>query len=140
MEAFSHLLQTRPLIFFHMISALSALALGIVILTRRKGTTSHRALGWMWVLLMASAAVTSALIRDYRMPNLWGFTPIHGFTVLTAVSLPYAIWNARRGNITAHRNTMRRIYIGGCVIAGVFTLLPGRFLGSVLWHSLGLAA
>ena len=27
----------------------------------------------------------------------------------------------------------RGIYIGGCVVAGLFTLLPGRFLGSLLW-------
>lgn len=140
MDAFAHLLQTRPLIFFHMISALTALALGVVILARGKGTTSHRALGWAWVLVMGTAAVTSAFIRDYHLPNLWGFTPIHGFTLLTGVMLPYAIWNARRGNIAAHRTTMRRLYAGGCVIAGIFTLLPGRFLGRVLWNSLGLVA
>ena len=28
---------------------------------------------------------------------------------------------------------MQRLYIGACVIAGLFTLLPGRFLGSLLW-------
>jgi len=34
---------------------------------------------------------------------------------------------------------MRKIYIGGCAVAGVFTLIPGRFLGNLLWHqALGL--
>jgi uncharacterized membrane protein len=34
---------------------------------------------------------------------------------------------------------MRGLYIGGCVVAGLFTLLPGRFLGDMLWrHTLGL--
>jgi uncharacterized membrane protein len=33
-----------------------------------------------------------------------------------------------------HRKTMRGLFSGACVIAGVFTLLPSRFLGQVLWH------
>jgi uncharacterized membrane protein len=89
---------------------------------------------------MGSAAVTSAFIRDYLLPNLFGFTPLLAFTVLTAVALPYAVWNARRGNIAVHRKVMRKLYIGGCVVAGIFTLLPGRFLGHLLWNSLGLVA
>ena len=28
---------------------------------------------------------------------------------------------------------MTGLYIGACVVAGLFTLLPGRFLGSLLW-------
>jgi uncharacterized membrane protein len=133
MERFALLLERHPLVFFHMLCALCALALGIVILTRRKGTGSHRALGWTWVLLMASVALTSAFIRDYRLPNLMGYTPIHLLTVLTAVLLPLAVWHARRGNVAAHRKSMKSLYAGGCVVAGMFTLVPGRFLGDLLW-------
>ena len=39
-----------------------------------------------------------------------------------------------RGNITAHRKTMRGAYIGSCLIAGLFTLLPGRYMGQLVWH------
>ena len=39
----------------------------------------------------------------------------------------------RRGNVDGHRKAMKGMYIGGCVVAGLFTLLPGRFLGSLLW-------
>jgi uncharacterized membrane protein len=139
MESLIRLLERHPLVFFHMICALAALALGVAILLRRKGTGSHRALGWTWVLLMAGAAVTSAFIRDYRLPNLFGYTPIHLFTGLTAVMLPLAVWHARRGNVSAHRKSMKGLYAGGCVVAGIFTLLPGRFLGNQLWHqALGL--
>jgi uncharacterized membrane protein len=28
---------------------------------------------------------------------------------------------------------MRGLYFGACVVAGVFTLLPGRYLGGLLW-------
>lgn len=136
---FSLLLHRHPVVFFHLVTALAALLLGAVLLLRRKGTTSHRALGWAWVLLMGSTALASAFIRDYRLPNLAGFTPIHAFTVLTAVNLPRGIWYLRQGNVQAHRKTMRGLYLGGCLVAGVFTLMPGRFLGTLLWkHTLGL--
>jgi uncharacterized membrane protein len=123
----------HPLIFFHLVTAVAALLLGIVMLSRRKGTIGHRSLGWMWVALMGSTALASVFIRDYRLPNLFGYTPIHGFTLLVAVLLPLAIVYIRRGNVRGHRKTMTGLYIGACVVAGLFTLLPGRFLGSLLW-------
>lgn len=134
MDAFARLAHQQPLIFFHLLSALGALALGALVLTRRKGNTSHRALGWTWVLLMTSAAVTSAFIRDHGMPNLAGITPVHLLTVTVGVLLPRAVWAARRGDIRAHRRSMRGIYIGGCIVAGLFALLPSRFLGELLWQ------
>jgi len=141
MDHFASLLERQPVVFFHLVTAMAALLLGIVILTRRKGTSHHRALGWTWVLLMGSSAVATAFIRGYHLPNLAGFTAIHLFTVGVAFGLPYAVWNARHGNIVAHRWTMRGIYIGGCVLAGLFTLVPGRFLGDLLWkHALAAIA
>lgn len=134
LQAFSMLLHRYPLVFFHLVTALAALVLGGVLLARPKGTRSHRALGWAWVLLMGSTALATAFIRDYRLPNLAGFTPIHVFTVLTAVSLPRGIWYIRHGNVDGHRKTMRGLYLGGCVLAGVFTLAPGRFLARLLWQ------
>jgi uncharacterized membrane protein len=136
---FTQLLHQHPLVFFHLVTAFGALLLGLVILARRKGTGSHRALGWAWVALMGSTAVASGFIRDYQLPNLAGFTPIHAFTVLVAINLPLGIGYIRRGNVLGHRKTMRSLYIGACVLAGLFTLLPGRFLGRLLWQQgLGL--
>ena len=131
--SFTDLLQRHPLIFFHLATALGALALGLFMLLRRKGTRSHRLLGWTWVALMGSTALASAFIRDYRLPNLWGYTPIHLFTATVAVMLPLAMVHIRRGNVRGHRRTMTGLYLGACVLAGLFTLLPGRFLGSLLW-------
>ena len=136
MNSMQRLFEQHPLIFVHMLSALGSLLVGGVVLARRKGTASHRAGGWLWVALMGATVLTSAFIRDYRMPNVAGFTPIHLLTAFVAVALPRAVWQVRRGNVAAHRTTMRRIYIGGCIVAGLFTLLPGRFLGSLLWSAL----
>jgi len=127
------LLQRHPLIFFHLLTASGALLLGAVMLWRRKGTPNHRLWGWVWVALMGSSALATVFIRDYRLPNLYGYTPIHLFTVLVAVMLPLGIARVRRGNVRGHRKTMTGLYVGACVVAGLFTLLPGRFLGSLLW-------
>ena len=40
---------------------------------------------------------------------------------------------ARRGNIAAHRRIMQGIFVGGLVIAGGFTFMPGRIMHSVLF-------
>ncbi len=136
-HAITDLLHRHPLVFFHLVTALGALLVGSVVMLRRKGTGSHRAWGWAWVLLMGSTALASAFLRGEHMPNLAGITPIHAFTVLVAINLPRGIWFIRQGNVAAHRKAMRGMYIGGCIVAGVFTLLPGRFLGQLLWQGLG---
>lgn len=131
----------HPVVVVHLLCAIGALILGAVMLLRRKGTTSHRTLGWVWVLLMGGAATTSAFISGGRLAILGPISPIHALTLLVLVMLPRAIWQARNGLIEAHRKTMRGLYFGGCLIAGAFTLLPGRFLGQLLWkQTLGVLA
>jgi len=139
MNPFSKLLATHPLVFFHLVTAAAALVLGAVLMLRRKGTAGHRWLGWTWVGLMGATTLASAFLRDHAMPNLAGITPIHAFTVLVAVQLPLGVRAIRRGDVAAHRARMRGLFTGACVIAGLFTLLPGRFLGDLLWRqTLGL--
>jgi uncharacterized membrane protein len=136
LHRFSLLLDRHPLVFAHLVCALGALAVGAWLLWGRKGDTVHRSVGWAWVGLMGGAALSAAFIRDYHLPNIAGFTPIHLFVVMVAVQLPLGVWHARRGRVEAHRRTMRGLYRGGCLVAGAFTLLPGRFLGSLLWPQL----
>ncbi len=139
MEHIEHLIATRPLIALHMFAALLALVIGSVVMALRKGTVNHKALGWTWVVLMATTAVCSAFIRDYRLPNIAGYTPIHFFTAYVSVALPLGIVKIRRGDVSGHKGVMKRMFIGACCVAGLFTLLPGRFLGDLLWkHALGL--
>ena len=107
MTAFTDLLHRNPLVFFHLVTAIGALAIGAVVMLRRKGNGSHRAWGWSWVVLMACTTVASGFIRDYNMPNVAGITPIHFFTVFVAFQLPRGIWFIRQGNVLAHRKAMR---------------------------------
>lgn len=139
MDPFIALAATHPLVALHLAAALLALVAGALVMARRKGTPLHRVLGWSFVAAMALTALSSAFMRDSHLPSIAGFTPIHIFTVLTLVGLPRAIWQIRRGDVTGHRRTMQGLFIGGCLVAGAFTLLPGRFLGDLLWHrALGL--
>ena len=132
-------MQLTPVITVHMSLAIGALALGPVALGLRKGSPGHRGVGYAWVALMVGAALSSLFIRDHRLPNLAGYTPIHLFPVISLVGIGYGIAQVVRHNIAAHRATMLRVYLGGCVGAGLFALLPSRYLGGLLWHNaLGL--
>ena len=141
MNAFATLLADQPVVLLHLGCALGALALGGVVLWGRKGSGTHRWMGRTWVALMAGAALSSAFIRGGGMPNLGGFSPIHVLTLLVLWLLPRGIHFARQGDVVAHRKTMRGLYLGGCIVAGLFTLMPGRLLGQWLWtQTLGLMA
>lgn len=135
-------MQLTPLIAIHMTAALGALATGPVALWARKGRAQrprlHRAFGYAWVTLMVTTAVSAIFIRDFRLPNLAGYTPIHLLVPVTLLMLVGAFWFLARGNIAGHRKTMQRLYFGACVVAGGFTLLPGRYLGTLLRGQLGL--
>jgi uncharacterized membrane protein len=106
----------------------AACLLGAWQLARPKGTRSHRAAGWTWSVLMMTVALSSLWI-----PSFLHFSWIHLFTLLVLVMLPVGIWRARHGNIEGHRKTMRGLYAGGLIIAGIFTLVPGRLLGNLVW-------
>jgi len=139
MNHITQLIQQHPLIALHLGAALLALTVGAVVIARRKGTINHKRLGWFWVALMATTAISSIFIRDYRLPNIAGYTPIHALTLFVLISLPRGIYNIRQGNVAAHRGLMRGIFFGGCIVAGLFTLMPGRFLCDLLWkQALGL--
>jgi uncharacterized membrane protein len=57
---------------------------------------------------------------------------------VTLITLPIVVIRARRKNIAGHRKAVTRLFFGALVIAGIFTLLPSRRLGHLLWSSLGL--
>lgn len=126
-----------PVIAVHTCLALSAIAIGPWVLWTRMGATVrpqlHRALGYAWVTCLLGAALTGVFIRDFSLPNLWGYTPIHLLIPLTCWSLYRAFRFLAQGNIPGHRKTMQRLYVIACIVAGAFTLLPGRYLGQRVW-------
>ena len=85
-------MQLTPTIAVHMTAALGALVLGPVALWARRGAQQrprlHRAAGYAWVTLMIVAAVSALFIRDFRLPNVLGYTPIHLLIPITHRSCP----------------------------------------------------
>jgi uncharacterized membrane protein len=54
-------------------------------------------------------------------------------SIFTLVTLPLAVWAAHRHEVTAHRRAMIMPFSGALVIAGLFTLLPGRIMHAVVF-------
>ncbi|WP_341894545.1 DUF2306 domain-containing protein [Ferrovibrio terrae] len=125
---FTPLLTAGPAVHIHLTATILALLLGIMMLARRKGTLSHRLLGWIWVGLMLTAAISSFWITGMRD----GYSPIHGLSVLVLVLVPLAVLAIRRGKVTRHRMAMTGLFFGALVIPGLFTLLPTRLLGRLM--------
>jgi uncharacterized membrane protein len=125
------LLNAAPAIQLHAFAAMAAFALGIVQLSSPKGTLPHRTLGWIWVTLMVVVSVTAFFIHEIR---LWGpWSPIHLLAIFTLVTLPLAIWHARRHAVAHHRLAMISIFTGALVVAGLFTFVPGRIMHAVVF-------
>jgi len=133
--------ELTPLIAIHASAALAATVIGPVALwARRAGARRprlHRAAGYAWVTLMVAAAVTAAFIHGTQGPHWGGFGPIHLLIPVTLGMLFLAFRHLLRGNIAGHRRMMQRLYLGACVVAGFFTLLPSRLLGHWLGTQLG---
>ena len=82
---------------------------------------------------MLGVAVSSLFIHVLRMWGPW--SPIHLLSILVLVTLPLAVWHARRHDVRRHRNAMTAFFMGALVIAGAFTLLPGRIMHAVVFGS-----
>jgi uncharacterized membrane protein len=128
---FAPLTHAPLAIQLHAYAAMAAFALGVVQLAGVKGTTRHRALGYTWVALMLVVALSSFWIHDMRVWGPW--SPIHLLSIMALVMLPLAIYFARIHRVRGHKLTMLGLFAGALVIAGIFTLVPGRIMHKVLF-------
>jgi uncharacterized membrane protein len=125
------LLDAVPPIPLHAFAAMAAFVLGVVQLAAPKGTLPHRTLGWIWVVLMLIVAASSFWIHRLRLFGPW--SPIHLLSIFTLVIVPVGVWRARRHDVAGHRRTMVLTFCGALVIAGLFTLVPGRIMHAALF-------
>jgi uncharacterized membrane protein len=49
------------------------------------------------------------------------------------IVLPLGVWRAHHHDVANHRRIMIFIFAGALVIAGLFTLVPGRIMHSVVF-------
>ena len=129
--AFAPLLDASPAIQVHAFAAIAALALGTVQMAAPKGTLPHRAIGWTWVILMALIAISSFFI--HTICSFGGFSWIHLLSILTLIMLPIGVLRAHRHQVQAHRKTMIALFAGALILAGLFTLVPGRIMSDVVF-------
>jgi len=127
------ILEAPLSIQLHFVTVVPAFFLGAwQLIGSRKGSTSHRLIGKIYLTLMSITAVAAFFIPSFTSFSV-GAGPIrlgliHLFIPLTV----NGIWQTRKalrtGNIAAHKASMRGLYIGGLIIAGALTFLPGRVM------------
>jgi uncharacterized membrane protein len=125
------LLNAAPVVQVHAFAAMTALALGVAQLAAPKGTLPHRTIGWIWVVLLLAISASSFFIHGIRMWGEW--SPIHILSVFTPLMLLLGVFAARRHDIRTHQITMVSIFAGALVLAGIFTLVPGRIMYAVVF-------
>jgi uncharacterized membrane protein len=89
----------------------AALGLGSPEMLEPKGTGRHRALGWVWVMLMIAVAASSPFIHTIRTWGVW--SPIYLLSLFTLPTIPLAVVYARR-------------VVFALVNAGLFKPWPGQ--------------
>ncbi len=134
------LLDAPLAVQFHVLTVVPAAFLGAFVFLRPKGTAVHRLLGKVWVALMIVTSVSTFFIHELRM--FYGFSPIHLLSIFTIYGCLQSVYFARRGDIARHMRIMQSVYLGGIVIAGGFTFVPGRIMHEVAFGDgkAGLAA
>ena len=113
-------------VLFHVATVVPAALIGAWLLARPKGTRLHRLLGRIWIGLMAATALSTFFIHEIRLVG--DFSPIHLISVYVLSGCVLAVRAARRRDIAAHRGHVAGMYLGGIVVAGAFTFLPGRIM------------
>jgi uncharacterized membrane protein len=101
-------------LWLHVTAAVSALTIGVALLVGVKGHSFHKIAGWTWAGCMMTVAISS-------------FWILSGWV---SIAVPMALAAARRQDLKTHRAMMTQIFMGGLIIAGAFTFVPGR----VMWR------
>ena len=125
------------IIYVHATLALLAVPLGLYIFLTKKGTKQHKMLGRIWVTFLIIVSLTATFIQTI---NPGQYSWIHLLIPFTLVSLIYSIWNIKKYKKTkierykySHMYSMIGVYVGALLIAGAFTLMPGRFFHHILF-------
>lgn len=117
------------LVYLHLATILPAFVIGTYLLVTKKGTGRHRALGKGYMALMLTTAlITLAMPAEVGPTVLDRFGFIHLLSLLVLVSVPIAYIAAKKSNVFLHGFCMINLYVGGLLIAGAFTVMPGRLM------------
>ena len=135
---FQPLLNASVAVKLHVATVLPAFLLGLwLIFSSRKGSPAHRWAGRAYLALMVVTSLTAVFITSHFPFSVavgtFRFSPVHLFVVLTLTGC-WRAWTAvKRGDLATHQKAVRGTFFGALVIAGAFTLLPGRVMHALLF-------
>ena len=115
----------------HLAMAILAIVLFLIIAMIRRGSRLHKFVGRIWIAVIVVTAMSSFGIHEIN--QVMGFSVIHLLSIFTLCNCFIGIRAIRRGNTHAHRSAMFGIAIGGLLIAGGLSFLPGRILHGVIF-------
>ena len=122
------------LTYLHLGSLVPAFVIGSYLLLNRKGTPAHKFLGKIDMGLMLFTAFITLFMEALVGPkflNHFGF--LHLLSLFVLYTVPTAYRAIRVGNIKLHKRKMVGLYVGALLVAGAFTLSPGRLIHTWLF-------
>jgi uncharacterized membrane protein len=122
------------LTYLHLGTLAPAFAIGTYLLLNRKGTAAHKLLGKLYMGLMLFTAIITLFMGAQvgpRFLNHFGY--LHLLSLFVLYTVPTAYRAIRTGNIGVHRRKMIGLYVGALLVAGSFTLAPGRLMHTWLF-------
>jgi len=126
----SPLLGVPPVLQAHIAGAVLSFAIGAILLLGLKGRTLHRVLGYTWIVTMSVTAISSLFLTGLNGDS---YSLIHLLSGWTIIVLPMGLAAARGRRFGQHRKTMTGLFMGGMLIAGLFTFLPDRLMWSLFF-------
>ena len=124
----------ETLMYFHLLTVVPCIFLGAYLLTARKGGLTHRRIGMVYMALMSFTALIALFIPagvGPRFLNHFGY--LHLLSLIVIWTVQTALLAVKKGNIKSHQRKMIILYVSAILIAGGFTLFPGRFLHEVFF-------
>jgi uncharacterized membrane protein len=125
------------IIYMHAFFALTAVPFRMYIFLTKKGTKKHKLFGRIWVGWLVIISLTAIFIQEITLGE---YSFIHLLIPLTMGSLIYSIWSIKKFKKTklqkykqSHMSSMIGLYVGALILAGAFTLLPGRLFYEILF-------
>ncbi|MBT7604438.1 MAG: DUF2306 domain-containing protein [Kordiimonadaceae bacterium] len=131
------------IIYAHAFFALAAVPVGLYIFFTKKGTKQHRFIGRVWVFCLLIVSLTGLFITSPMTDTVFNpgwYSWIHLLIPFTIGNLIYSIYSIRlfkKTRLEKHKNahiySMIGVYFGALMVAGAFTLMPGRMFHEILF-------
>ena len=119
----------------HLYTIAPCLPLGFhLIVVSGKGGVLHKKIGSIYMVLIFFSSIVSLFLKAYVGPiflNHFGW--IHLLSLFIVWTVPRSLIAVKKGNIQRHKRSMKLLYWTGLTLAGLFTLMPGRYLHGVFF-------